>query len=60
MTLRQAVFAGSWYPDTATGCETAINGFLKEQGFHPPRTASWWAESCPMPAGSSPAVSPAA
>ena len=36
MTLRKSVFAGSWYPDTAAGCQSAINGFLKDQGFQPP------------------------
>lgn len=30
MTTRKAVFAGSWYPDTAGGCEREIRDFLKE------------------------------
>lgn len=30
MTARKAIFAGSWYPETASGCEKEINRFLKE------------------------------
>ena len=36
MALRKSVFSGSWYPDTAAGCETAITGFLKADGLPPP------------------------
>ncbi len=30
MYARKANFAGSWYPETASGCEKEINRFLKE------------------------------
>lgn len=30
MNVRKAVFAGSWYPDSAGECEKEINSFLKE------------------------------
>ncbi|MEA3428849.1 MAG: AmmeMemoRadiSam system protein B [Thermodesulfobacteriota bacterium] len=30
MNARKAIFAGSWYPDSAWECEKEINGFLKE------------------------------
>ncbi|MFH1581781.1 MAG: AmmeMemoRadiSam system protein B [Pseudomonadota bacterium] len=30
MNARKAIFAGSWYPDSAGECEKEINGFLKE------------------------------
>jgi AmmeMemoRadiSam system protein B len=30
MTIRKAVFAGSWYPNQASACEKAIAGFLEE------------------------------
>lgn len=32
METRQAVFAGSWYPDSPDACESAINTFLKQNG----------------------------
>ena len=31
MYARKANFAGSWYPETASGCEKEINRFLKEE-----------------------------
>jgi len=30
MDKKRMAFAGSWYPATAAGCETSIQGFLKE------------------------------
>ena len=30
MSARKAIFAGSWYPETASECEKEINKFLKE------------------------------
>lgn len=30
MKARKAVFAGSWYPDSASGCEREIKEFIKE------------------------------
>ncbi len=30
MKVRKAILAGSWYPDSAAGCEREIKGFLKE------------------------------
>ncbi len=30
MNVRKAIFAGSWYPDSASECEKEINHFLKE------------------------------
>ena len=30
MKVRKAIFAGSWYPGSAAGCEKEIKGFLKE------------------------------
>jgi len=30
MNARKAIFAGSWYPDSAEECEKEINGFLEE------------------------------
>lgn len=38
MKVRRATFAGSWYPDTAAGCEKEIENFLKE-GTGPPAAA---------------------
>jgi len=29
MSVRKAVYSGSWYPDTASGCEKEIRSFLK-------------------------------
>ena len=29
MKVRKAVYSGSWYPDTASGCEKEIRSFLK-------------------------------
>jgi len=29
MKVRKAVFAGSWYPDTASGCEKEIRSFIR-------------------------------
>ncbi len=34
MSIRKAVFAGSWYPAGADACETEIKSFLKESCFH--------------------------
>jgi len=31
MKARKAIFAGNWYPDTATECEEAISNFLGER-----------------------------
>ena len=31
MNVRKAILAGSWYPDTATGCEKDINNYLKDE-----------------------------
>ena len=31
MNTRKAILAGSWYPDTATGCEKDINNYLQEE-----------------------------
>ena len=33
MEVRKAMFAGSWYPDSAEACENEINQFLKEADF---------------------------
>ncbi|OIN94986.1 MAG: AmmeMemoRadiSam system protein B [Deltaproteobacteria bacterium CG1_02_45_11] len=30
MNVRKAMLAGSWYPDTATGCEKDINNYLQD------------------------------
>ena len=30
MKIREATFAGSWYPDSAAGCKQEIKGFLKQ------------------------------
>lgn len=31
MHVRKSILAGSWYPDTATGCEQDINNYLQEE-----------------------------
>lgn len=36
MKTRKAIFAGSWYPDSARDCEKEIKAFLKEPGFQTP------------------------
>ena len=38
MATRAAMFAGSWYPDTAMDCEKQINAFLEEgrKNYQPP------------------------
>jgi len=33
--VRRSLFAGSWYPDNAAGCEKEINTFLKEGDYTP-------------------------
>lgn len=35
MKLRRAIFAGSWYPESAAGCEKEIKKFLKLAKFKP-------------------------
>jgi AmmeMemoRadiSam system protein B len=36
MNTRKALFAGSWYPDSAAGCEKEIKKFLKEEQVKTP------------------------
>ena len=38
--MRRSLFAGSWYPDNAAGCEKEINAFLKEVDYTPPADRS--------------------
>ncbi|MFZ5571507.1 MAG: AmmeMemoRadiSam system protein B [Thermodesulfobacteriota bacterium] len=38
MKRRKAVFAGSWYPDRASACETEIRSFLADAGSAPGRS----------------------
>ncbi|MFC1859558.1 AmmeMemoRadiSam system protein B [Thermodesulfobacteriota bacterium] len=38
MNIRNAVFAGSWYPKRATQCEKEIENFLKEPDMKPAST----------------------
>ncbi len=33
MDIKKADFAGSWYPDSLSGCEMEIRGFLSDPGF---------------------------
>jgi hypothetical protein len=35
--LRRAVFAGSWYPASASECEREIKGYIERGGIAPPR-----------------------
>ncbi len=35
MKIRKAVFAGAWYPETASACEKEIKSFLREDGCAP-------------------------
>ena len=38
--VRKAVFAGSWYPSSASECEREITGFLEEgKNLNPPGRA---------------------
>jgi AmmeMemoRadiSam system protein B len=41
MERRNAVFAGSWYPDSAAACEREIETFLRE-GIEPEKTPGGW------------------
>lgn len=42
MATRSAMFAGSWYPDTAGACERQINAFLEEGRDQRPASAEEW------------------
>jgi AmmeMemoRadiSam system protein B len=41
MERRNAVFAGSWYPDSAAACEREIEAFLRK-GLEPQKTPGGW------------------
>lgn len=41
MGIRQAIFAGSWYPDNAAACEREIKQFLKEAKYKPASTRKY-------------------
>lgn len=41
ITVRKAVFAGTWYPDNADDCEREIQQFLAQAEPREPRPSSW-------------------
>lgn len=41
MTLRKAVFAGTWYPGSAAECEREIQEFMAQAQAREPRPSTW-------------------
>ena len=47
MEVRQAIFAGSWYPSGRQACEKEIEGFIQEARISPPAEKDWIAGIVP-------------